>query len=167
MSDFFKQLEIRKAMSRWKWSYGVGYVWAVFTAVNGFVLEDEAGNTVFGFHPVYTTVLLILAFLIGFLARRLHKWLSTACMIALFVLALLEAVAVSMDDEPSQDMIFSWVFAFILFRGLLSVRTLKRFRNEMRQAQTSGKQREGSGQPEDGQLSSEAAPSASSEEVSS
>jgi len=140
MGDFLKQMEVKKAISRWKWSWWTGYAWAAAAAVDGFVLQDEAGNTVIGFHPAYTTFSLVFALLIGFLAWGLHKRLSATCMIALFCFALLGAIAHSTASDTPGDIILSWAFVVLLFRGLLSVRTLIRFRNEMREALASQRQ---------------------------
>jgi hypothetical protein len=132
MAKYLVLWELRAAKKRWQWVYVSGYASALYTAVSSFILKDPRGRTVIGFDAVHTPVVLVIAAILAALAWRVHRQISIASVIALFAIFLSSAIALSFGDDPA-EIIGAWIFTAVLFRGVLAIRHLRRFRDEMLQ----------------------------------
>jgi hypothetical protein len=127
-------MELQRAEKRWRWVYFTGYASAVYAAVvalAGVIRERAPGEVGRGIEPVEPTVEIVTAVMLAVLARRIQRDMSTSCVIMLFALVLLSAIVVSFEDNPKET-IGAWILAMVLFRGVLSVRTLRQLRADRR-----------------------------------
>lgn len=134
MGTFMKQMEIRRAMRRWTWAYFTGYAAAAYTAIDAIasMFEKLRGHDYSGFSPIETAFQIVIAVILAILAWRIQRHLSISCIVTLFAFFLLSAITLSFEDNPA-EIIGAWISVALLLGGVLSIRTLRQFRDEMLQ----------------------------------
>lgn len=121
-------IEVDRAMKRWRWIYFTGYVTSAFIAFFSLL------RILLGDLSVEAVAQVAVGIVIGILSWQIHKNISIKSIVAIFVLTVLSTIEISFGDN-AKDIIGSWILTAVLFRGILAVRLIRRFRDGMRARQ--------------------------------